>query len=80
VLPGEALELLRIAADQQRVRHQSRSVLESDAALFSYFQYGSDEVLVHSHPAGDAVHDDADALLIHYVCLIACQSGIAPLA
>ncbi len=65
VLAREFLDLRRVAADEQRVGHQARTVLQRDAALLPDLQDGADEVLVHAHAPGDAVHDDADSSLAH---------------
>jgi hypothetical protein len=75
--PG--FRLSGIPAHENRIRHQARAVLERHAALLADLEDRADEVLVHAHAPGDAVHDDADALL-HYISLIDFQSGIAALA
>src|SRR5439155_24815666 len=82
VLPRQLLHLRWIAADEQRVGHQAGAVLQRHAALLADLEDRADEVLVHPHPSGDAVHDDADALLAHLLVIsfIAFQSGIALLA
>src|SRR4029079_19041249 len=80
VFPGELLDLRRVAPDQQRIRHHARAVLERDAALPADLEDRADQVLVHAHAPGDAVHDDADALLAHGRLLMAFQSGRARLA
>ena len=58
-------ELSFIAADQDRVGHHPVAVLERDAALRADRDDRADQVLVHPHAAGDAVHDDAETLLRH---------------
>src|SRR6185436_2125814 len=72
------LELRAVAADEDRIGHEARAVLQRHAALLADFQHRADQVLVHAHAPGDAVHDDADAL--HAISFIAVQSGAAPLA
>ena len=56
---------LRIAADEDRVRHQAGAVLQRHAALPADLEDRADEVLIHAHASRHAVHDDADALLRH---------------
>src|SRR5262249_46503763 len=80
VLPCQFLDLRRVAADQEWIGHQTRAIFERDAALIANCQDRADQVLVHAHAPGDAVHDDADALLGHSILLIAFQSGMALLA
>src|SRR5438105_8822086 len=65
VLFCKRFKLPSIAADEQRVGHEARAVLERHAALLADGEDGADEVLVHAHAAADPVHDDADALLAH---------------
>src|SRR5581483_6393437 len=76
------LYLGRIAADQERIGNHARAVLERDAARSSDFQNRADQVLVHAHAPGDAVHDDAEAFFAHrvFISLIWFQSGVAALA
>jgi hypothetical protein len=66
VRAGERLDLLRIAADEDRVRHHARAVLQPDAAFGADRQHGADEMLVRPHASGDAVHDDAEPPLRHF--------------
>jgi hypothetical protein len=67
VLARELFELRGVAADEQRVGHEARAVLQGHAALLADLEDRADEVLVHAHAPGDAVHDDADALFTHFV-------------
>ena len=58
-------ELAPVAADQDRVGHHAVAVRERYAALGADGDDRADEMLVHAHAAGDAVHDDAESLLCH---------------
>src|SRR5438874_1517797 len=80
ILRCEAFELLRITTDEQRIGHEPAAVLERHTALAADREDRADEMLVHAHAPGDAVHDHADALLAHAVAFIVFQSGITPLA
>jgi hypothetical protein len=59
------LQLLGIAPDQDRVGHDARAVPQPNPALGADRENRSNQVLVRAHPAGDAVHDDAEATLAH---------------
>ena len=59
---GQRLDLLGVAADQDRVGHHPVAVGEGDAALIADRDDGADQVLVHAHASGDAVHDDSESL------------------
>jgi hypothetical protein len=65
VLVGDRLHLLGIAADQHRIGHHAVAVRQGDAALVADGADRAHEVLVVAHAAGDAVHDDAEALRCH---------------
>ena len=65
VLLGEPLDLLAIAADEDRVGHQPVAVAEDDAALVADREDRADQVLVVAHAAGDAVHDQPQPPLGH---------------
>src|SRR6185295_6665508 len=65
VLSRERLHLRRVAPDKERIGHEPRTVLQGQPALPADLEDGADEVLVHAHAAGHAVHDDADAILAH---------------
>src|SRR4051812_40026150 len=78
VLLRQLFDLRGVAADEDRVGHQALAVFQRHAALLANLEDGSDQVLVHAHAPGDAVHDDADAL--HAISFIAFQSGSAALA
>ena len=58
-------ELSFIAPDEDRIRHHPIAVLERHAALRPNGDNGANEMLIHAHAAGDAVHDDAKTLLRH---------------
>jgi hypothetical protein len=62
---GQRLELGRVAADQKRFRDYPGAVGECDPAFRPERQDRADQVLVHAHPPGHAVHDDADPPLNH---------------
>jgi len=61
VLPRQLLHLGGAAPDQQRIGHEARAVLQQHAALLADLEDRADQVLVHPHPPGHAVHDDADS-------------------
>src|SRR5262245_21993515 len=63
---GQLRQLCLIAADQDRVGHHQVAVLERDAALRADGENRADQMLVHAHAAGDAVHDDAEPVLRHF--------------
>ncbi len=65
VLGRDGLDLLGVAADQHRVGHHAVAVREQDAALIADRADRTDQVLIIPHAAGDAVHDDAEALRGH---------------
>ena len=62
---GQLRELAFIAADQDRVGHHRVAVSQHHAPLRADRQNGADEMLIHPHAAGHAVHDDAETLLRH---------------
>ena len=62
---GERRELFGVAPDQDRIGHDPVAILQSDAALVADRDDRPDQVLVHAHAAGDAVHDDAETMLRH---------------
>ena len=73
-LPG--LELVGVAADQDRVGHHAIAVRQRDAAIGADRQDRADEMLVRPHPAGHAVHDDAETVGRHETSLPRrCPSG-----
>ena len=59
--PGQLLELVGVAADEDGIRHNAATVGEGHAALRADRADRADQVLVGAHPAGDAVHDDAES-------------------
>src|SRR5262249_21733557 len=78
-------QLCFVAADENRVGHHPVAVLERDAALGADRENRADQMLVHAHAAGDAVHDDAEPLLRHFnlafcSCRTANSAGSAPTA
>jgi hypothetical protein len=62
---GQRLQLLAVAADQHGVGHDPVAIGQHHAAILADRGDGADQVLVHPHPAGDAVHDEADAAFRH---------------
>src|SRR5262249_47325898 len=58
-------QLCLVAADENRIGHHPVAVLERDAALRADGENRADQMLVHAHAAGDAVHDDAEPVLRH---------------
>jgi hypothetical protein len=60
VFLGERGDLLGIAPDQDRVGHHAIAVRQRDAALLADRQDRAHEMLVQSHAAGHAMHDDAE--------------------
>ena len=62
---GELLQAVGAAPDQDRIRHHPVAVLERHTALVADGADRADQVLVHAHAPGDAVHDDAEPLLRH---------------
>ena len=56
----QRFNLFSIAANQYRVGHDFAAVRQRDAALLANGDDGADQVLVHAHAPGDAVHDDAE--------------------
>jgi hypothetical protein len=60
-VPGrEGLELVRVAADQDRLGPDDRPVRQGEAALLAQGQDRADQVLAVAHASGDAVHHDAE--------------------
>jgi hypothetical protein len=53
---GKLRDFLLIAADKYRVRHHAIAILELNAALLPDRNDGPDQMLVHAHAPGDAVH------------------------
>ena len=62
---GELLQPVGVAPDQDRIGHHPVAVLQRHAALVADRADRADQVLVHAHAPGDAVHDDAEPLLRH---------------
>ena len=79
VLRGDGLHFLGVAADQHRVGHHAVAVGERDAALVADRADRAHQVLVVAHAAGDAVHDDAEALRCH-VGLSSRSGAVAPIS
>src|SRR5687768_16696060 len=77
MLSRQLLELRGVATHQDGIGHDARAVLQRHAALPADLEDRADEVLVHAHAPGDAVHDDADALLLHVV-LTSMSSMVMP--
>ena len=62
---GELRQLGAIAADQHRLQLHPRAVLQRHAAGRPDGSDGPDQVLVHAHASGDAVHDHAETARAH---------------
>ena len=62
---GELGQLVRVAADQHRLDLHRAAVGEQDAALVADGEDRAHQVLAVAHPAGDAVHDDAEGCVGH---------------
>ncbi len=58
----ELLQLHRVAAHEDRLGHDPLLLAHLHPALGADGEDGAQEVLVHSHPPGHAVHDDSDAV------------------
>ena len=86
----ERLDLLGVAPDQDRIGHHAVAVGERHAALRADRDDRADQVLVHAHAPGDAVHDDAEGAGGHgrlpsvrrgqWIGVRVCQCGSAALA
>src|SRR5688572_26554639 len=63
VLFRHLLDYHAVAPQQERILHHARTVLHPDAALLEDLEDRADQMLVHAHAPGDAVHDDAEPLL-----------------
>src|SRR5262249_44096115 len=59
---GETRELAGVAAEQDRIRHDAVAAGEQHPALVADRDNRADQVLVQPHPAGDPIHDQAEAL------------------
>src|SRR3546814_5331297 len=63
--------------NQDRIGHHALAVLQHDAAVVADGDDRPDQMLVHAHAAGDAVHDDAETL--HdwkcSCCIMVCPAG-----
>jgi hypothetical protein len=70
VLGCQCLHALRAPADQDRIGHDAVAVGEPDAALLAYRLDRTDQVLVHSHAAGDAMHHDAKFPGAHHLSIV----------
>ena len=65
---GKGPDLVGVTPDQDRLGHQPVAIGQFDAALLADRQDRPDQVLVHPHPAGHAMHDHADAAIRHRGC------------
>jgi hypothetical protein len=73
VLTGDRLNLVGIAADQDRIRHHPLAVGERDPALIADGDDRPHQMLVEPHAAGDAVHDDAELARPHDAAPVSCR-------
>ena len=62
---GEMPQLVRIAADQHRLRHDAVAVGGGHAALFPDRQNRTDQMLIRAHAPGDAIQDYAKRNFSH---------------
>src|SRR5258707_3227462 len=88
----KTLELVGVAADQDRVRHHAVAIRKQHAALFTNRDDRADQMLVEPHAASDPIHDHTEPLRRHIACsfgffVFGCssgdhadQSGCAPVA
>src|SRR5690606_29525108 len=67
VLFGEALDLVGIAAHDDRIDHEAIAVGKGNAALIADGQDGAYQMLVIAHAPGDAVHDKSEPSLRHSI-------------
>src|SRR6201999_2536559 len=66
MLLRKRLELALAATHEQRLGPDDVPATDGQPALLADGEDGTDEMLVHPHPAGDPVHDDADDALTHF--------------
>ncbi len=66
---GQRPELVFIAAYQDRIGHNHLVRTDFYSTLISDGQDRADEMLVGAHPAGDAVHNNANMVCFHKVIL-----------
>src|SRR5262249_44282745 len=65
---GERRQLLGVAPDQDRIRHDAVAARKLEPTLGADRQHRAGEMLDRPHAPGDAVHDDAQTPLAHRVC------------
>ena len=65
VLGRERSKLVGVPADQDRLDRDAIAIGETDTALISDGQNGTDQVLPVAHPAGHAVHDHSNRARSH---------------
>ncbi len=65
MLFGKPLNLIAIAADDDRIDLQPVAVRQDDAALLADGENGPHQMLVVPHPAGHAMHDQPQPALGH---------------
>src|SRR4029434_7003147 len=61
----QSLDLARVATDENRVWHDDVTIGERHAAVIADRNDRADQVLVHAHAPGDAVHDQAESFYGH---------------
>ena len=64
---GERCDFFCIAANQNRIGHDFVAIGQLHAALRANRTNGANQMLIHAHAPGDAVHDDAKFLCCHDV-------------
>ena len=59
---GQRFNFFSIAANENGVGHDLGAVRQGDTTLIANGHDGTNQVLIHTHAPGDAVHDDAKSL------------------
>ena len=62
---GKPFDFVGIASDQDWIGHDAIAILERDATLRPDGHDRPDQMLIHPHSAGDAIHDDTETMLRH---------------
>ena len=75
---AKAHGLTRWTSDLNAALKNREDTLFFDAALRADGENRADQMLVHAHAAGDAVHDDAEPVLRHFnLAFCSCSTGTA---
>ncbi len=62
---GERLKLVRVAPNKYWIGHKRIAVGKGNAALVTNRDDRANEMLIHAHPSGHAIHYDADPSCCH---------------